>query len=281
MVGTSDAPGSVITAPHWNAAGRTASTFPQRVRRDFGRHAAHYDDQARLQRSVAWRLAHLFSRQQPRLPRGPMADLGAGSGSLSRALMTVDRAAPPGPLLQVDLCPELLGLGPPGPAHRLEWDLNGGLPARLHQAALLASSFALQWLDEPATQLAHWCDHLAPGGWLLLGVPTDGSYPQWRQAASLAGVPCTALDLPAADELIAVVRHRGVELLHGQRLQFTRCRQGGLKTLRHLRSLGAGCSRRDPLSPIQMRRLLACWPESTPLTWEVLVLLGRRSPCDW
>jgi malonyl-CoA O-methyltransferase len=210
-----------------------------------------------------------------------MADLGAGSGSLSRALMCHQDSLSPHPLLQLDICPELLELGPAAPAHRQRWDLNRGLPAGVGSAALLASNFALQWLEAPTVQLAHWCDHLAPGGWLLLGVPTSGSYPQWRQAAQRARVPCSALELPVAAELIAVVRARGLELSHCQRLHFTRHQQGGLQTLRHLRGLGAGCGRRSPLSPIQMRRLLACWPDSTPLTWEVLTLVGRRPPCDW
>ena len=271
----------VISAHHPPSGNRHSTAFSERVGRQFGRHASGYDAQARLQRGVAWRLAHGFDRQKPRLPRGPMADLGAGSGSLSRALISHGDSITGRPLQQLDICPELLALGPAAPAHRLRWDLNRGLPAGLGSAALLASNFALQWLESPTIQLTHWCDHLAPGGWLLLGVPTAGSYPQWRQAAAVAGVPCTALELPTANELIAVVRGGGLELLHCQQLRFTHRHYGGLKTLRHLRGLGAGCSRGAPLSPMQMRRLLACWPDSSHLTWEVLVLVGRRASCDW
>lgn len=281
MAGAGDAHPAVIRAPRPGAGSRSGSMFTDRVRREFGRHAAQYDSQARLQRGVAWRLAHRFASHRPRLPPGPLADLGAGSGSLSRALIHHDPRLARSPLLQLDLCPELLELGPTAPAHRLRWDLNRGLPGRLGPAALLASNFALQWLDAPTTQLGHWCDQLAPGGWLLLGVPTAGSFPQWRRAATQAGVPCTALALPAAGELIAAACGRGVELLHCRRLRFTHPHQGGLTTLRHLRHLGAGCNRQGSLTPAQLRRLLACWPEATPLTWEVLVLVGRRPPCAW
>lgn len=257
--------------------------FRERVRRSFGRRAADYDHHALLQRSVAWRLARCCRHLRP--PPGPLADLGAGSGLLSRSLRHHCAGLRQRPLLQLDLCEELLARNPlldggggdgtaPGPG--LLWDLNRGLPAPLRPASLLASSFALQWLEEPAAQLQHWCCSLRPGGWLVLAVPTAGSLPQWRGAARRAGVPCTALDLPPADALIAAAATAGLTLHQLQRLRFTRPRQGGFGTLRQLRCLGAGTSRHPPLSPPQLRRLLQHWPAEAPLTWEVLLLLGRR-----
>jgi malonyl-CoA O-methyltransferase len=236
-----------------------------RVRRQFGRRAADYERHALLQRAVAARLARLC-RDLP-LPAGPCADLGAGSGLLSRAL------GRPG-LLQLDLCPALLERNPL--ERKLLWDLNGGLPRELQGAALLVSGFALQWLDEPAERLAHWCRALAPEGWLALAVPTAGSFPQWHRAAAAAGVPCTALELPEATDLLHTAASAGLALHHGRVLRFGRPRQGGLATLRHLQRLGAGASRHKPLTAGQLRRLLSHWPAEEVLTWEVLLLVGRR-----
>ncbi|MDM7952591.1 MAG: methyltransferase domain-containing protein [Cyanobium sp. CZS 25K] len=236
------------------------------VRQHFGRRAAGYEAQALLQRAVACRLAHLC-RDLP-LPAGPRADLGAGSGLLSRAL-TVEG------LLQLDLCPELLARNPLQP--RLVWDLNDGLPAQLQGAGLLASGFTLQWLDDPSRQLAHWCRALAPGGWLALAVPTAGSFPQWHRAAAAAGVPCTALELPAADRLLNAAAGAGLHPRHSRVLRFSRPHQGGLAALRHLQRLGAGASRRPSLGTGELRRLLSHWPEQEVLTWEVLLLVGHRN----
>ncbi|MCP9860496.1 MULTISPECIES: methyltransferase domain-containing protein [unclassified Cyanobium] len=235
------------------------------VRRHFGRRAAGYEAQALLQRAVACRLGRLC-RDLP-LPAGPRADLGAGSGLLSRALPALG-------LLQLDLCPELLQRNPQQP--HLVWDLNDGLPSALQGAALLASGFALQWLDDPAGQLGHWCRALAPGGWLALAVPTAGSFPQWHRAAAAAGVACTALELPAADRLLHAASAAGLHPRHSRVLRFSRPHQGGLAVLRHLRRLGADASRRPPLTAGELRRLLAHWPQQTPLTWEVLLLVGQR-----
>ena len=251
----------------------TVAAFSGRVRQGFSRGAASYETQARLQQGVAWRLGRLC-RDLP-LPAGPCADLGAGSGLLSRALLA-QRPSLPQPPQQLDLCPELLARNPfAGPA-TTPWDLNRGLPSPLQDASLLLSSFALQWLEDPAAQLAHWAGRLAPGGWLALAVPLAGSFHTWRTAARAASVPCTALPLPEADGLIEAAIRAGLNLRHTQRLRFSRAPRDGLASLRLLRALGATASRQPPLDPDQLRRLLAHWP-AAPLRWEVLVLVGRRA----
>jgi malonyl-CoA O-methyltransferase len=256
-----------------------SDAFGERVRQQFGRRAAFYEGQARLQQALACRLARLC-RDLP-LYEGPCADLGAGSGLLSRALMAQHRGLAERPPLQLDLCPQLLERNPL--PSRLLWDLNSGLPAELDGAALLASGFCLQWLEQPLGQLAHWCHSLRPGGWLVLALPTSGSFPQWRQAAAAAGVHCTALELPAAEAMIRTAEAGGLELWHSGILRFSRPRQGGLETLRHLSWLGAAASRSQPLSAVELRRLLRRWPPASPLTWEILVLIGKRrgAACDW
>ena len=296
-------------SPQVGVAAAADQPFTQQVQLRFGRGARHYDQEALLQQAMAWRLGHLCADLP--LPEGPCADLGAGTGLLSRALQRHHRQLDQQPPLQLDLCPELLARNPlagvsdplaRGDAHHaarcgarwddpasdndegshtgrpngMVWDLNDGLPAQLNNAALLASSFALQWLEHPATRLSQWCHQLRPGGWLVLAVPTDGSFPQWRHAAARAGVPCTALALPDAEVLRQAASSSGLSLRRAQRLQFSRPRQGGLRTLRHLQRLGAGASRRRPLTPGQLRRLLAHWPATSPLTWEVLLLIGQR-----
>lgn len=253
-------------------SGARSPAFSQQVSARFARQARHYAHQAQLQQGVAWRLAHLC-RALP-VPDGPRADLGAGSGLVGQALR---HQGDHQPLLQLDLCPELLAHNPlAAAAGQLVWDLNQPLPEQLHQAALLTSSFALQWLDDPASQLQHWCGQLRPGGWLAVAVPTSGSFPQWHRAAAAAGVPCTTLPLPRADALLAATAQGGLRLRHCLRLQFSRRYGSGLGFLHQLKTLGASASRTPRLTPAQLRRLLDCWPNDGRVSWEVLLLLGQR-----
>lgn len=266
--------GAFFAAPIPSAgpAPGSGEIFTSLVRERFGRRASRYAELARLQRGVAWRLAHLC-RDLPLLP-GPCADLGAGTGLLSQALR---QQRPNLRIRQLDLCPELLARNPlaENGDGALVWDLNRGLPPGLTPAALLASSFALQWLDDPAVALEQWCAQLSPGGWLALAVPTAGSLRGWRQAAQAAAVPCTALPLPSARRLIAVAT-AGLELRRCHTLRFTSSALDGRQALGRIGALGAGASRAPRLRPAQLRRLLDHWPQRPAWCWEVLLLLGRR-----
>ena len=255
-----------------NANPVRAMVFSDQVSSSFGRHAAGYARHARLQQGVAWRLAHLCAPLA--LAAGPRADLGSGSGLVGQALRA---QASRESLLQLDICPELLAHNPLAVADgQLCWDLNLGLPKQLGQAALLTSSFALQWLDNPVTQVQHWCEQLRPGGWLGLAVPTSASFPQWHQAAAAAEVPCTALSLPDAENLLAAASRGGLILHYSRQLRFSRAYGRGLGFLQQLRCLGASASRANLLSTAQLRRLLHCWPSDGCVSWEVLLLLGQR-----
>jgi malonyl-CoA O-methyltransferase len=249
--------------------------FHAEVRRCFGQQAGAYERGARLQAGIATRLGQLSRRLQHDLPAGPRADLGAGSGLLSRAIAAGLGGAA---LLRVDHCSALLeqerGRDPGIP--QLEWDLNQGLPAQLQGAALLASSFALQWLAEPSLQLAHWCGALQPGGALLLAVPCGGSFRLWHRAAQQAAVPCTALELPVAATLIASAAvHLDLEV--NQLLRFSRPNHGARPFLGQIKAIGAQASRHQHLSAGQLRRLIQHWPgPEQAIVWEVLLLMGRK-----
>ncbi|MCX5930306.1 MAG: methyltransferase domain-containing protein [Cyanobacteria bacterium] len=269
---------------------RTAPSMADRVRLAFSRRARHYNAAASLQRAVAWRLAH-HCRDLP-LPAGPMADLGAGTGLLSNAL---EQQRPGLDLLRLDACAALLEQGarqqteaaalasPAAAAPQLLWDLNDGLPADLGGAALLVSSFALHWLADPCASLGQWCDALAPGGWLGLAVPIAGSFPQWHQAAAAAGVACTALPLPEGGRLLAVAAPR-LQLRLATILRFSQSGPSGRSLLRPMGAIGAGSSRAKPLGVGGWRRLEAHWPHDPDgprsLSWDVLLLLGRRTPME-
>lgn len=259
-------------------------SFAGRVRHCFSRGAAGYERGAQLQAAVAQRLANLAQRAiTAPLPAGPCADLGAGSGLLSRALsraLSHGLAGPLAsePLLRLDNCAALLAQDhrhdPSTP--QLLWDLNRGLPRQLHNPALLASNFCLQWLEHPDQQLRHWCQQLQRGGWLLLAVPTAGSFNIWHQAAAAAAVPFSGLVLPAATPLLAAAREQ-LHLEHQRLLRFSRPNPGGGAFLRQIKAIGAQASPQRRLTASELRRLLAHWPSpEQPLNWEVLILLGRK-----
>lgn len=244
--------------------------FSASVERCFHRSAPAYQRGATLQAAMATRLAQLT----PPLPPGPRADLGAGSGLLARA---IEAQVPDQALLRVDTCLTLLEQEPvANPALQRHWDLNHGLPHDLQESALLASSFALQWLDQPALQLRHWCEALRADGALLLAVPCQGSFALWHHAAERARVTCTALALPEATELIEAAQP-SLQLHHCQVLRFSRPNPGALPFLQQIKAIGAQASRAQRLKPGELRRLMRHWPgPGQAIVWHVLVLVGQK-----
>ena len=249
-------------------------TFSTRVERCFRGGAATYQGNASLQAAVAARLARLARPLASALPPGPRADLGAGSGLLARAI----EAQLGGPsLLRLDACEALLAQEPsPGPALQRLWNLNAGLPEELNGASLLASSFALQWLEQPAQQVTRWCNALRPDGALLLAVPCRGSFQIWHQAAAAAGVPCTALPLPDAAALQQCAAS-ALQLHHSQLLRFSRPNRGARAFLHQIKAIGAQASPAARLQPGALRQLIRHWPgPEHAIVWHVLVMVGQK-----
>jgi len=248
--------------------------FSTRVERCFRGGAATYQSNASLQAAVAARLARLARPLASALPPGPRADLGAGSGLLARAI----EAQLGGPsLLRLDACEALLAQdSPPGPSLQRLWNLNAGLPEELNGASLLASSFALQWLEQPAQQVTRWCNALRPDGALLLAVPCRGSFRIWHQAAAAAGVPCTALPLPDAAALQQCTAG-ALQLHHNQLLRFSRPNRGARAFLHQIKAIGAQASPAARLQPGALRRLIRHWPgPEHAIVWHVLVMVGQK-----
>ena len=250
-----------------------STSWTDQVLSGFGQAATRYDNLAILQRSVAERLAGLCSRTP--IPRGLWVDLGSGTGLLADAL----EARHPGqPVLRIDGCAEMLKLHPRQAATALV-DLNKGLPEWSADPMLLASSFTLHWLPTPDEVLRHWFDRLGPDGWLALTVPISGSFPQWRLAAEIAQVPCTALPFPEARALIQKLPATAVQ--NKIILKLSQRADHPIRLLKPISAIGAGSTPAPSLNPAAWRRLCRAWPrpsdrDTVTLTWHVLLLLLKR-----
>ena len=158
------------------------------------------------------------------------------------------------------------------------WNLEWGLP--VVKPALLASSFALHWLNQPLESLGQWCQALRPGGQLLLAVPTSGSFTSWRQATHQANVPWTGLPLPSAQQLQEVLVTE-LQLHHCFLLQQSQGWPSALAFFQHLKRLGlVGGTGARRLGLGELRRLNRCWSKNPQdrvvVEWEVLIALAEK-----
>ena len=246
---------------------------PDQVLDRFSRAAPTYAGEALLQRAMAWRLAQLCRRCS--IPSGIWADLGSGTGYLATAL----EAAHPGQqVIRLDGSAAMLNSHSRG-ARTIRHDLSRGLPDWPEPPQLLASSFVLHWLPDPAQQLRRWVNALPEGGWLSLAVPVDGSFPQWQQAARDAGQACTALTMPVRAQLMAALPDGVVQ--RDECLNFTQHAANPLQLLRPMSSIGASVTHGGRLSPGQWKAVFRAWPQAHAcpgfaLTWRMWVLMVKR-----
>lgn len=221
----------------------------------FKKAAKNYAKKAKLQQAVAWRLAKHC--QNLEVPDGTIWDFGAGSGHLARALENQKKNFC---ALLVDECKELLAESKFISMRKMEWDLNQGVPPMAKGAALIASSFALHWLDNPVEKIKQWGEAIGPGGWLAITVPVEGSFTSWQIAAEIAGVKCTAIKLPNWYELTKSLSEVA-EIKKHKIIRYSKQYSSGMEFLKEMKSMGTNGGAIHTLNQKELKKLNNCWPQ--------------------
>ena len=250
-----------------------SNSWGAKVLQRFDGAATQYNQAARLQTAMAWRLAGCCKRLP--IPSGRWLDLGSGTGLLADA---IEQRNPGRVVERIDGSPSMLARNS-RPDHTQLWDLNQPLEGRDDPPTLIASSFCLHWLSDPGTRLQNWFECLAPGGWLIVALPVKGCFPQWHAAAHQAAVPCSALSFPTTQALLASIPKQQVR--QQQQLCFSEQASHITALLKPMQTIGAGTSTHSALSVKQWRQLSAHWPERSAegqvrLTWLIQILVIER-----
>jgi malonyl-CoA O-methyltransferase len=247
----------------------------------FKKAALNYAKDAKLQKAIANRLAKYC--KDLKIPDGIIIDLGAGCGYLAESLEGENFM---NKIYLIDNCKEMLSESKMLTERQITWDLNNGLPPIKENIAMIVSSFALQWLDEPMEQIKEWTKQLSTGGWLVLAVPVEGSFKSWREAAKLAHAPYTGNSLPASKELIKTIENN-LFIKKQNHLCFTKKYNSGLEFLKELKHLGVNGGTKLSSNSREMKRMIKEWPKSISTTqnngkpeisinWEIELVIAQK-----
>jgi malonyl-CoA O-methyltransferase len=241
------------------------SDYKTALAQHFGRSALAYHHQATLQRYCAQVLLGQIPAQ---LPPGDLLEVGCGTGFLSQGLWQRfgDR-----PCCFTDLAPEMVALcqqqlsprpGDPPPQFQVHDGETLDPPAQPY--ALIASSFALQWFEQPVATVERWLSWLVPGGCVALAFPSEESFPEWRRACQRADLPYTGNALPNLQQLLSPL----VPLVQDCQFSsqwFSWVYPNPQAFFQHLKALGTSYRPGPPtLSPQQWRHLWRVWAEDCP-----------------
>lgn len=123
------------------------------------------------------RFAEALAAFAPFAPGDRVTELGAGSGSLTRALLAQGAVVDAS-----DASPAMVAIGRLS-APSAAWSVQDAF-GEIFPCHNLASSGMLQWAPDPGSVLRRWREAVHSGGRLLLGVPCE---PGFRELRSLAG----------------------------------------------------------------------------------------------
>ena len=176
----------------------------QQIADSFGGVASFYDEHADLQKEVAHRLIASLQPWRDILPSGPIIELGAGTGFVTKGLADLY----PGREIEVtDLSKDMIAFC----GNKLVDHDNLNFKVRDAEQvpdyedpyyAMTVSGFAAHWFDQPAQTMAKWLEITKPGGLLLASFPGNESFPTWRKYCRELGLPFTANELPDVEEMV-------------------------------------------------------------------------------
>lgn len=242
------------------------------IQTNFNKAAKRYEDNSEIQKLSAVKLAEICS-QKP-IKKGIWADLGSGTGLLAESLELLH---PNQAVLRIDNSINMISQQPQQRLTNI-WDLNHGLPELSEPPQLLASNFVLHWLLEPNLQLQQWLETLAKGGWIALSLPIQGSFPEWHQATTSAGVPLTALDLYSPQELLKGFTVQ--QIRYNNQIKLTQTASSLQTLFKPIAKSGAQTTQSPSLSIGQWRRLKKAWPKNKgdrfSLTWLIQMVLIQK-----
>jgi malonyl-CoA O-methyltransferase len=224
---------------------------------EFGRAAATYHQQAKLQSDCADRLLHHITA----LPiSGTILEIGCGTGFVTQGLI---QHFPQQPIYVTDLsaemvqfCQSTVAIPPRQQALIRFGTMDGEFLTGEETYGLIVSNFVIQWFQHPAQSLVNWLARLQVGGWLCVTFPSCHSFAEWRSLCQELDLPFTANPLPDPRLLLEVLKapDRQVDL---QESTLPVAYANILEFFHSLKAIGANWSRTGrQLSIPQLRRLI-------------------------
>jgi malonyl-CoA O-methyltransferase len=155
------------------------------IAQSFGAAARTYALHSSVQEKAAVQLGLNLQVLSDSLPPGPVLEIACGTGIFTRQLATI---LPEREFTISDISAEMIE------ACRANLELDARYTVidaeqidEKSKYALIVCAFAAQWFNDISTVFDGILKALMPGGYFLFSVPTDGSFPQWKETCEELG----------------------------------------------------------------------------------------------
>lgn len=237
------------------------------IRRAFSKDPSYYHEYAEVQRESAQRLMASLEPWKAIIPKGPLLEIGCGTGFLSKELLTMFEGRP---MEITDISSNMVSfskkrLQKHTESDKVQFDVRDGeyLEAEEETYGLIIHNFVAQWFKDPSISMERMIECLKPGGLLLAAFPGNQSFPAWRTAAEQAEVPYTGNELPDTEEVVVKLSAGPVQVDYYEdtiKQEFSEATD----FFRHLKRIGASTVVDDQsLNPSEFRRLIEQWESNS------------------
>lgn len=200
---------------------------------------------------MAKRLSGLIEKYAGSLPKGPVLEIGCGTGHLTEELV---RLFPSTHLEITDLSPRMVSICQErvGSSDHISYYTASGEDIYVKERyALIASSMTFQWFFLLKKSLWNLYDALVDGGFLIFSLPDSKSYEEWSSFCDGDALLNTMTDVEELHDL------EPIELTSEL---FVQNYPSPLEFFRHLRRLGANTSmKRNNGASWRLKSLIKEW----------------------
>ncbi len=239
----------------------------QSIKKEFGKNPDYYDQNADCQKESAERLIASLEPWTAIIPRGPILEVGCGTGFLSRHLPGLFKERS---IEITDLAPEMVEycrrkMDLKDEMERVTFDVRDAeyLTAAEESVSLIIHNFVAQWFQDPALSMERMVECLKPGGLMLAAFPGSDSFPEWKEATEKADVDYTGNELPDTEEIVVKLSNLPVKVDYYEDTISSRF-SSAREFFRHLKKIGASTAENKDsgLSGSEMKKLIETWDHS-------------------
>ena len=244
----------------------------EKINNNFNNAAHSYFDNSLIQKYFAHKLTDLIKNLDP--PIGEWYDLGSGTGYLAD-LIESQLISPK--VTRVDFCSKML-LEHKKDSKTILWDLNLDLPNYINNSSIIISSFCLHWLNEPEVVIQQWFDRLVHGGFLIILIPTNKSFSEWKETCKKCDIEYSGLTFPNPDILKSFFKKN--EIFSITKYIYKETFPNIYKLFKSMINTGSQSTLSDRKTISELKLMQKKWPkdkyENVNLTWEINVLILRK-----
>ena len=242
------------------------------IKKNFNNAAKDYSNYSIIQKYFSKRIVHELKKLE--IPKGDWYDLGSGKGFLADQIEEFFKKK----VTRIDFSTQML-FNNKNKSKKLLWDLNNDLPLSNEKISLFVSSFCLHWLNEPKFKLKNWFDLLIPGGYLILSVPTNKCFPEWRLTCEKKNIEYSGINFLKPKELKDIFLKN--EIIKLDVIPYKEEFDNVFDLFRNIINMGAQYTPRKRNTVQELRLMQNYWPRNknkkVDLTWEIGILILKKN----